>query len=168
MGFWKAMKALIRRACGDSPGPGGFFRKSSTSLPAEKESPAPCQSTTRIASSLSAAVKISASSTYMLPVRAFFRSGRFNCTRRIASERSVTMSLIVSLRVLWSGAPLRMFLDFSERAVRAQILDALRVESELAQDLLGVLAEVRCAARRRLGDAMDLNRTADGRGHVGA
>jgi len=42
------LSALIKRACGLSPGPGGFLRKSARSLPAQNESPAPCQSTTRI------------------------------------------------------------------------------------------------------------------------
>ena len=37
----------VNRAWGLSPGPGGFLMKSSRSLPALNESPAPCQSTTR-------------------------------------------------------------------------------------------------------------------------
>src|SRR4051812_15763403 len=84
----------MRRAWGDSPGPGGFFRKSPTSLPAQKESPAPCQSTTRVRSSLAASLKTSASVTYMLEVIAFFFFGRFNSTRRMPSERSVMISFI--------------------------------------------------------------------------
>src|SRR4029077_15197836 len=66
----------------------------STSLPAQKESPAPCQSTTRVCSSLAAPLKTSARVTYMLEVIAFFLVGRFNSTRRTLPERSVTISFI--------------------------------------------------------------------------
>src|ERR1700730_18443499 len=44
-GLSKFVSALSRQDCGLSPGPGGFLIKSSRSLPAQNESPAPCQST---------------------------------------------------------------------------------------------------------------------------
>ena len=81
----------------------------------------------------------------MLAVIAFFFSGRFNSTRRMPSERSVMMSLIVLLPLfadlrcrLGRALPLR----FGHGAACAQAVDALRVEAEFAEDLLGVLAEV--------------------------
>src|SRR6266545_7947191 len=44
-GLSKLSNALASCACGLSPGPGGFFRKSSKPLPAENESPFEFQST---------------------------------------------------------------------------------------------------------------------------
>jgi hypothetical protein len=78
-----------------SPGPAGVFTKSCTSLPAQNESPATCQSTIRIPSSLAALLKISAKVTYMREFIAFFFAGRFNSTRRSFPVRSVRVSLIV-------------------------------------------------------------------------
>ena len=96
-GLSKSSSAFISRACGDSPGPGGFFRKSSTSLPALNESPAPCQSTTRVRSSLAASLKTSARVVYMPDVIAFLLVGRFNSTRRMLSVRAVMISVMVCL-----------------------------------------------------------------------
>src|SRR5262245_66585847 len=94
------MNASIRLACGLSPGPGGFFRKSSTSLPAENASPAAYQSTTRTPLSAAASLKMPASVVYMAAVRAFFLAGRFNSTDKMQAERTVWISLISSLLVL--------------------------------------------------------------------
>src|SRR3954454_18399974 len=96
-GLSKSISAFISRACGESPGPGGFFRKSSTSFPAEKDSPAPCQSTTRVRSSLAAALKMSARASYMREVIAFLLVGRFSSTRRTFPHRSVMISSIARL-----------------------------------------------------------------------
>src|SRR6185295_15717999 len=94
-GFVKAISASFKRACGLPPGPGGFFTKSSRSLPALNESPAPCQSTTRVRSSFAAPSSKSAMVPYMLDVSAFFFAGRFSWIRRMLPERSVTMSGMV-------------------------------------------------------------------------
>src|SRR6266849_5315656 len=96
-GLSKLTNAFMRPACGDSPGPGGFFRKSSISLPAQNESPAPCQSTTRVDASVDASLRISARSMYIADVIAFLRDGRFNSTRRMPSERSVMISSAIYL-----------------------------------------------------------------------
>src|SRR6185295_9207953 len=97
IGLSKLTNASINRACGMSPDAGGFFRKSTTSLPAQKESPAPCQSTARTCSSFAAALRSSARVTYMATVIAFFFSGRFNWIRRMLPERSVRMSLMACI-----------------------------------------------------------------------
>src|SRR5262245_43867065 len=159
IGFSNLTNASISRRCGDSPGPGGFLRKSPTSLPALKESPAPCQSTTPTDSSLPASSKISAKLVYMLAVRAFFLPGRFSSTRRMLPESSVLMSLIVCLVVsvltppvglcgLWLGHP---FLCLRHGAACAQGIDVLRAKSQFLKDLVGMLAEVGRAPSRHLG-----------------
>src|SRR5260370_12879978 len=99
MGLSKLISALIKRDWGLSLGPMGFLRKSSRSLPAQKESPAPCQSTTRALSSLAVVLNRSAMVLYIAKVIAFFLAGRLNWTRRILPERSVTMSVIGHLRL---------------------------------------------------------------------
>src|SRR6266850_684951 len=161
IGLSKAMKASIKRDCGLSPGPIGFLRKSSRSLPAQKESPAPCQSTTRVRSSWAASLKMSARVTYMPDVIAFFLVGRFNWTRRMLPARSVTISSIVcllccALFCLWNGA------------ARAQAVDFGRVEPQLPEHLVVVLADVRGAPRRHLGNPMHLDRATDRRGELAA
>src|SRR6266536_4250660 len=176
MGLSKSISAPISRACGDSPGPGGFLRKSPTSLPAQNASPAPCQSTTRISSSSRASVKISVRLVYMPAVMAFFFSGRFNSTRRMPLERSVMMSFIVRFLVRepfrspqcsrLSGPLGRAFLRFRHSAACAQPVDVLRVKSQLPEDLFGVLDETGRAPCRHLGDAVHLNRATDRRGQL--
>src|SRR2546427_4933701 len=94
-GFVKVISASFKRACGLPPGPGGFFTKSSRSLPAVNASPAPCQSTTRVRSSFAAPSSKSAMVPYMLEVSAFFFAGRFSWIRRMLPERSATMSGMV-------------------------------------------------------------------------
>src|SRR5882724_9369501 len=69
--------------------------KSSRSLPALNESPAPCQSTTRTCSSVAAASSNSAMVTYMLDVIAFFFAGRFSWMLRMFPERSTAISFTV-------------------------------------------------------------------------
>src|SRR5947199_4392878 len=69
--------------------------KSSKSLPAVNESPAPCQRTTRVRSSFAAPSSKSAMAPYMLEVSAFFFAGRFSWIRRMLPERSATMSGMV-------------------------------------------------------------------------
>src|SRR5258708_16386936 len=98
MGLSKLISALIKRDWGLSLGPMGFLRKSSRSLPAQKESPAPCQSTTRTLSSLAVVLNRSAMGLYIAKVMAFFLAGRLNWTRRILPERSATMSVLGGLR----------------------------------------------------------------------
>src|SRR3984957_18874062 len=53
-GLLKLISASAKRACGLPAAFGGFFSKSPRSLPAVKESPAPCNTTTRSSSCLSA------------------------------------------------------------------------------------------------------------------
>src|SRR3954466_7104274 len=166
-GFSKSISAAISWACGDSPGPGGFFRKSSTSFPALKESPAPRQSTTQVCSSLPAALKISASATYMLEVIAFRFAGRFNSTRKMLPERLVTISAIV-LSCSESGpdglrAPANIELCrlcARDGAAGMKLCDLGRVEPELSQDLGIVLAEAGPAPCGLLRDPVHLHRTA--------
>src|SRR6267154_3439861 len=177
-GLLKSISAFIRRACGDSPGPGGFFRKSPTSFPAQNESPAPCQSTTRIPLSLAASLKRSARVAYMLDVIAFFFAGRFNSTRRMLPERSVTMSFInsslffrkspnVSRLPEGLGRPciprtLRRTLPSSwYGAARTQGVDLLCIEPQLLENLFVVLSKFRGALCRYLIDPVHLNRTVD-------
>jgi hypothetical protein len=95
----KSTSAAISLACGDSPGPGGFFRKSSISLPAQNESPAPCQSTTRVFWSFAASLKMPARARYMADVIAFRFVGRLNWTRKMLPACSVTISFIVEVLI---------------------------------------------------------------------
>jgi len=88
IGLSKPFSAANKRICGLSPGPGGFFTKSSRSLPAVKESPAPWISTTRVASSFAAVSRASARRAYMAVVIAFFFPGRLSCTLRMLPDRS--------------------------------------------------------------------------------
>src|SRR5262252_221427 len=169
IGFSNLTNASIRSPCGNAPGLGGFLRKSTTSLPALNTFPMLCQSTTRIASSLSAWLRMSARFVYMADVIAFFWAGRLSWTRRMPSVRSVRMSLIVCSFVCCSSPPFSgVFLDFRHRAARAQVIDALGVKSQVTEDLIGVLAEVGGTPRRHLGDAVHLNRAADRRGELAA
>src|SRR5216684_597258 len=177
-GLSKLMNAFIRPACGDSPGPGGFLRKSSISLPAQNESPAPCQSTTRVFSSFATSLKMPARATYMADVIAFRFVGRFNWIRRTLPVRSVTISAIVEFLIpgefhcksRFGAAPAAptvsssqssMFLRFRNGAARTQTIDFGRTESELPKNLVVVFANLRGALRGHLGDAMHLKRAAD-------
>src|SRR5229473_449848 len=178
-GLSKLTNALMRLACGDSPGPGGFLRKSSISLPAQNESPAPCQSTTRVFSSFAALLKMPARATYMADVIAFRFVGRLNWTRRMLPACSVTISSIVEfpvrlvnftanrgsgrLRRPDSVVTLnRMFLCLRNGTARTQTIDFGRAESELPENLLVVLSDLRGALRGHFGDAMHLKRARDG------
>src|SRR5258708_1835546 len=145
-GLSKLTNAFIKRDWGVSPGPGGFFRKSITSLPAQNESPAPCQSTTQICSSVAAALRSSARVTYIFAVIAFFFSGRFNWIRKMLPERSVRMSLIVHL-------PWLLLLDAGRPGwqARAEALDFVSTEPELFENLFVVFADFRGALGRHLG-----------------
>src|SRR5215469_17888082 len=80
------------------------------------------------------------------------------------------MSLIVCSFVRYSsGQPLgRPFLRFRHGAACVQGIDALRVKSQVMEDLLGVFAEVGRAAGWYFGDAMHLDRAADRRGELAA
>ncbi len=100
IGLSKPFSAANKRICGLSPGPGGFLAKSSRSLPAVNESPAPWRSRTRVPSSFAAVSRTSARATYMAEVIAFFFAGRLNCTLRTLPDRSVMISFIVLLRPL--------------------------------------------------------------------
>src|ERR1700741_5287653 len=96
-GFPKLISAATKRSCALSPGLGGCCRKSSRSLPAVKASPAPCTPPTRFASSLAAASSCSASVKYMFVVIAFFFAGRLSCRRSPLPQRSVLISVKVSM-----------------------------------------------------------------------
>src|ERR1700722_20185321 len=176
-GLLKSTNAFISRACGESPGPGGFFKKSSTSLPAQKESPAPCQSTTCMRSSVAASSNTSARVAYMLEVIAFLFAGRFNSTRSMRPQTSVMISSIV--HPLCLPREFRRSRDLATRhwpelcralgyfrhgAARAEAIDFGGGEPELLENLLVVLSQRRCALRGHLGDAMHLNGAADCRG----
>src|SRR5260221_8375454 len=152
-GLSKLTSASISRACGDSSGPGGFFRKSSISLPAQNESPAPCQSTTRVDASVAASLRISARSMYIADVIAFFRDGRFNSTRRMPSARSVMISSTVDLVCRTLRCAL---LAIGNGGTGVQAVDFGGAETELLQDLVVLLADVPGPARLRLHDAVHL------------
>jgi len=101
-------------------------------------------------------LEASASATYMAVVIAFFFAGRFSCTLRMLPDRSVRISFIVHLRPLLSrGATL------AGSCRRAEALDLLRVETELLEDLVVVLSEIRTPFRRYFGDACTWIGTAD-------
>src|SRR5262249_27037805 len=120
-------------------------------------------------SSLPASLRISARPTYMPFVIAFFFSGRLNWTRRMPLERSVMMSLMVCFLADGSARRLgRTLACRGDRTAFAQARDALGVEAELAENLLGVLAEVGSAAGRSFRDAMHLDRAADRGGQLAA
>src|ERR1700752_3382484 len=151
IGLSKLTNAFIRPACGDSPGPGGFLRKSSMSLPAQNESPAPCQRMTRVFSSFTASLKMLARDRYMADVIALRLAGRFNSTRRMLPECSVIISSIVRALVLDEfrcapgggsaapdyGATLGcVFLCFRNRSARTQAVDFGRAEAELPENLI--------------------------------
>ena len=68
--------------------------KSDKSLPAVKESPAPCTSATRTSSLLSARSSSPARAAYIATVIAFFLDGRLNWTRKTLPESSVMISSI--------------------------------------------------------------------------
>src|SRR5205823_14942831 len=160
MGLSKLISASITRACGLSPEPGGFFRKSCMSLPALNESPAPCQSTTRTSSSFAALFNRSANMMYMADVIAFFLSGRFNWIRKMFPERSVMMSLIYSLGC--DGRWFRCWQGWArDDAARAQALDFFRVESEFLENFVVVFSQLRRSLCRYFCDAVYLNRTTD-------
>src|SRR6266550_1566171 len=161
IGLSKLISASIKRACGLSPAPGGFFRKSCMSLPALNESPAPCQSTTRISSSFAASFNRSANVMYMADVIAFFLAGRFNWIRKMFPERSVMMSLICDLLGCLRGRGW-----FPDDATRAQAFDFFHVEAEFLENLFVMFADFRCAFRRNFGHAVHLNRTANRRGQL--
>src|SRR5260221_6331953 len=179
-GLSKLTNASMRPACGDSPGPGGFLRKSSISLPAQNESPAPCQSTTRVFSSFAASLRMPAGATSMADVIAFRLVGRLNWTRRMLPTCWVTMSSIVDLLVALvkfhckyklrgssrrpdTAVTLgRMLLCFRNRTARTQTIDFGGAESELPEHLVVVFSNLRGAFRRYLGDAMHLKRARDG------
>src|ERR1700686_2489317 len=171
-GLSKLTNAFMRVACGDSPDPGGFLRKSSISLPAQNESPAPCQRTTRVFSSFAASMKMPARATYMADVIAFRFVGRFNWTRRMFPACSVTISSIVELLVplvnfTASGgsgrlppppqsrhAKLgRMFPGFRNGTAGTQTIDFGRAKSELPENLVVVFSDLRGSLRGHLGDA---------------
>src|SRR6266446_866164 len=178
-GLSRLTNAFMRPACGDSPGPGGFLRKSSISLPAQNESPAPCQRTTRVFSSFAASLKMPARATYMADVIALRFVGRFNWTRRMPPACSVTISSIVGVLVplvnftasRGSGAApaapdsvvtsSRVFLCFRNGTARMQTIASGRAKSELPENLLVVFSNLRGALRGHLGDAMHLKRAAD-------
>src|SRR6267378_3996047 len=175
-GLSRLTSASISRACGDSPGPGGFLRKSSISLPAQNESPAPCQRTTRVFSSFAASLKMVARATYMADVIAFRFVGRFNWTRRMLPACSVTISSIVDVPSRNFTASRgrggsrrpdcvvvlnRMFLCFRNGTARTQTIDFGRAKSELPENFVVVFSNLRGALRGHLGDTMHLKRAAD-------
>src|ERR1700760_1894066 len=154
-GLSKLISAFIRRACGLSPCPGGFFRKSSTSLPAVNESPAPSQITTRIRSSFTASLKRSARESYMAEVIAFFLAGRFNVTRKMLPESSVKISLIAHLLLR------RRFTTPRHDAARDEAVDLFGIKAQFPENLFIVFAEFRGSFCGYLVNAVYLNRAAD-------
>src|ERR1043166_6688208 len=62
----------------------------------------------------------------------------------------------------------RALLRFRHGATRAQAVDVISVKSQLPEDDVVMLAEVRRTPRRLRGDAVHLNRAADRRGQLAA
>src|SRR5258707_15186020 len=152
-GLSKLTNAFMRLACGDSPGPGGFLRKSPRSVPAQNDSPAPCQSTTRVFSSFTASLKMPARARYIADVIAFRLVGRLNWMRKMLPVCSVTISSIVEIPVRlvnYTTSPSsgridrrdsvvvlgRVFLWFRNGTASAQTIDLARAKSELPKNLL--------------------------------
>src|SRR6185295_9160209 len=94
--------ATKKRAEGEPSTSGGRLRKSPTSLPAQKQSGAPRNSTTRTCGSLSAPAIASASWPYMSPVSAFFLSRRASSTNAIRLEILLLIKTVV-LELLSQG-----------------------------------------------------------------
>src|SRR6185369_6849426 len=84
---------MKKRAEGEPSASGGRLRKSATSLPAQKQSGAPCSRTTRTCGSLSAAEIASASWPYISPVSAFFLS------RRASSTKAMRPSVLTRIKL---------------------------------------------------------------------
>src|SRR5262249_4643181 len=61
-----------------------------------------------------------------------------------------------------------VFFEFRQGAARAQAVDALRVKSQVTEDLFGVLAKAGPTPGRDLGDTVHLNRAADRRADLAA
>src|SRR5882724_814232 len=102
---------------------------------------------------------------YIPDVIAFFRDGRFNSTRRMPSEHSVMISSMIYLVCRTLRCAL---LAVGNGGTGVQALDFGDAETELLQDLVVVLADVRRPPGWRLGDAVHLDRAADGRGEPAA
>src|SRR6185295_9336527 len=94
IGLRSSSMATKKRAEGEPSTRGGRFRKSPTSLPAQKQSGAPCSRTTRTCASLSAAAIESASWPYISPVRAFFLS------RRASSTKAMRFSVLARIKLV--------------------------------------------------------------------
>ena len=131
-----------------------------------------------MSSSLAAPLKISARAKYMAEVIAFRFAGRFDSTRRMLPERSVTISLIVCVLCQPDAFPYsspdgdfaaptfrgllhRVSPGFRDGSAGAQAVDVGRTKSQLTENLLIVLPELGSAPGRDLRDAMDLHRAAD-------
>src|SRR4029077_12026529 len=127
-GLSKLISAVTNRSCTLSPGFGGFRRKSSRSLPAVNESPAPCKSTTLIPASCPAALIRSATVEYMFAVSAFFLAGRLNWMRRRLPDCSVTISLVFSAAVVTGG---RAFSSISELMSRTSCAREVRADHQI-------------------------------------
>ena len=84
----------MKRTTGLSSPCGGLLKKSTMSLPAQKQSGWPAISTTRTSGSRLASSKASASAVYIAPVIEFFLSGRLKRTvsTRSSSERRMRAS----------------------------------------------------------------------------
>src|SRR2546428_4713939 len=94
IGFCRLGSTSKKRQLGDFA-PGGRLRKSDRSLPAVKQSFAPCSSTARTSLSASAAASASASCTYISVVMAFFLSSRASSMRATRSLVSARTKLVV-------------------------------------------------------------------------
>src|SRR6185436_12272916 len=93
IGLRSSCMATKKRADGEPSTSGGRLRKSPTSLPAQKQSGAPCSRTTRTCASLSAPAIASASCPYISPVRAFFLS------RRASSTKAMRFSVLARIKL---------------------------------------------------------------------
>src|SRR5262245_11655042 len=112
-GLSSASMASKKRVLGEPLTSGGRLRKSATSLPAQKQSGAPCSSTARTWASACAPASASASPAYMSWVSEFFFSGRASSTN---ATRLETLLLIKS--VVLELLPQRQFRELSGRGMR--------------------------------------------------
>ena len=135
--------------------PGGLLRKSTRSLPAQNESPAPCQSTTRYRLVLRGGVEqSSARVSYIAEVIGVLLSpARFSWTRKMLPERSGN-------DVTHLPPPVAVDSN-SKRAgivhARAKTVDIVSGETKLFQNLVVMLADSRRAPGRYFRNTVHLN-----------
>src|SRR5260221_4287746 len=121
IGLRSSSIALKNRLEDEPSTSGGRLRKSATSLPAQKQSGAPCSRTTRACGSASAPLTASASWPYISPVSAFFFS------RRASSTKAMRFSVLARIKfVVLELLPQSQLGELAGRGMR-QLVDEQHV-----------------------------------------